>query len=271
MIPFSAAYPACQPKPSIQVLRQKLALLEQGPGFAGHEDALALNISAIDAALAGGLARPAVHEISARCEAHNAAATRFACGLAGILLERSRSTAAIWVAQDLALFEHGTPYAPGLVDAGIAPEWLTTVVAPRRADVLWAMEEALRCRAIGVVIAELGTQPLDHVAARRLSLAAVAGTTLGLILRAKPDETPCACATRWIISSAPAGVSAENEEKFRGIGPPRLCVQLVRNHRGHPGAWLVEWNSVEQRFELATHSLPMGQAAIDRPPHAAVA
>jgi hypothetical protein len=48
-------------------------------------------------------------------------------------------------------------------------------------------------------------------------------------------------------------------------------VHLVRNRRGHPGAWLMEWNSVEQRFELATDSLSMAQSAIDRPPHAAVA
>src|SRR5207237_9359004 len=114
-----------------------------------------------------------------------------------------RGKATIWIAQDLGLFEHGMPYGPGLVEAGIAPERLITVAAPPRIDLLWAMEEALHCRAIGVAIAELGTQPLDQVAARRLSLAAVAGNTVGLILRARPDEAPCACATRWIIGSAP--------------------------------------------------------------------
>jgi len=122
-----------------------------------------------------------------------------------------------------------------------------------------------------VVIGELGMQSLDQAATRRLSLAAAAGNTLGLILRAAPDEAPCACATRWIIGAAPSATFPGNQEKFRGIGPPRLCVHLVRNRRGHPGAWLVEWNSVEQRFELATDPLSVAQSAIDRQAHAVVA
>ncbi len=30
--------------------------------------------------------------------------------------------------------------------------------------------------------------------------------------------------------------------------------RLVRNRRGHLGTWIVEWNSVEQRFVLASES-----------------
>ena len=55
------------------------------------------------------------------------------------------------------------------------------------------------------------------------------------------------------------------------IGPPRFVAHLVRNRRGHLGAWIVEWNSVEQRFELATHSQPVAGAAFDRSHRAAVA
>jgi len=271
MPPLSNAWPSRQSNSALEGLRHKLVLLERPTGLASDQESLTVGLAAVDAALAGGLARAAVHEISALCEVHSAAASRFAWALAGILLGQSRDKAAIWIAQDLWLFENGDLYGPGLVDAGIAPERLITVAAPRRREVLWAMEEALRCRAAGVVIGELGMQSLDQAATRRLSLAAAAGNTLGLILRAAPDEAPCACATRWIIGAAPSATFPGNQEKFRGIGPPRLCVHLVRNRRGHPGAWLVEWNSVEQRFELATDPLSVAQSAIDRQAHAVVA
>ena len=268
------------PPNSLPGLRQKVVLVERSTGFPGKDNLLALGLPPIDAALAGGLARGAMHEISARCEAHTAAASRFALAVAGILLKQSRAVACItqrrdktivWITQDLWLFENGIPYGPGLVDVGIAPEHLIMVAAPRLREALWAMEEALRCRATGVVIGEIGTHALDEVAARRLSLAAGAGNTLGLLLRAAPDDTPCACATRWIIDQAPSAVLMQSEERFRGIGPPRLRVHLLRNRRGHPGAWLVEWNSVEQRFELATDSVRLAQSPFDRSRRAVVA
>jgi protein ImuA len=268
---------------SVTGLRHKLVLLERPSEVVGEDNVVTLDVPAIDAALAGGLARGTVHEISAHCEAHTVAASRFALALVERLKQSCRvrratrgtgssAKAIVWIAQDLCLFENGVPYGPGLVDLGIAPEQLITVAAPRIQDVLWAMEEALRCRATAVVIGEIGPQKLDQVATRRLSLAAAAGGTLGLLLRATLDDaTPCACATRWIIGSAPSAVLSGNGGKFRSIGPPRLCVHLVRNRHGHPGAWLVEWNSVEQRFELATDSVSVAAAAIDRPPHAVVA
>src|SRR5206468_7508100 len=137
----------------------------------------------------------------------------------------------------------------GLDQAGLAPEQLITVATAHCRDTLWAMEEALRCHALGAVIGELRARSIDQVATRRLSLAAAAGNTLGLLLRTARDEQPSAAATRWIIGAAPS--SCQSRER-RGVGPPRLAVQLVRNRRGHLGAWIVEWNSVEQRFELAT-------------------
>jgi hypothetical protein len=176
---------------------------------------------------------------------------------------------AIWIAEDLSLAENGAPYGPGLHEAGIVPEHLITVAAAHGRDVLWAMEEALRCHAVGVVIGELRARDIDQVATRRLSLAAAAGNTFGLILRTAPDDTPSAAATRWIIGAAPS-VPARGGERS-GIGPPRLVAHLVRNRRGHLGAWIVEWNSVEQRFKLATHPEPVAGAASDRPHRAAVA
>jgi len=256
----------------IEQLRRKLNIVEMATGLAGECPAsLALGIPLIDRALGGGLSSGALHEIAAAREPEIAAATGFAL----VLASRSASIASagrsvLWIADDLSLAENGAPYGPGLEGSGNAPEHLVMVAAAHGRDVLWAMEEALRCHAVGTVIGELRARSIDPVATRRLSLAAAAGNTLGLILRTTPDDTPSAAATRWIIGAAPSRLFTAHDD-LHGVGPPRLAVRLVRNRRGHLGAWIVEWNSVEQRFELATHSEPVVGAAFDRSHHAAVA
>ena len=299
-----------RPAALIERLRRTLGAAEASTGLAGEDGALlALGIPSIDGALGGGLSCGTLHEIAAARETETTAATGFALALAlaacrplslrGAARARNDERVVpgrnvVWIAEDLSLAENGVPYGPGLDEAGIAPEQLIRVATARGRDVLWAMEEALRCRAVGVAIGEMRARSIDQVATRRLSLAAAAGDTLGLILRTTPDEEPSTAATRWITSAARAdepdsrrvsparlqhkpaktGVFAlmsSTRSARAAIGPPRLAVRLVRNRRGHLGAWIVEWNSVEQRFELATHSEPVAGAAFDRPHRTAVA
>jgi protein ImuA len=270
-------------------LRRELCAAEAATGLTPDGGAaLGLGISAIDGVLSGGLGCGALHEIAAAHETETAAATGFALALAARQALPSCESAArtgasavstritgrylLWIAEDFSLAENGAPYGPGLDGAGIAPERLITVTAARDRDVLWAMEEALRCRAVGVVIGEMRSRGIDRVMTRRLALAAAAGDTLGLLLRTTPHDEPSAAATRWIIGTAPSFPRAGGgDERCHGLGPPRLTARLVRNRRGHLGAWIVEWNSVEQRFELATHSEPLAGTASDRPHRAAVA
>ncbi len=209
--------PAKEPAVRMEELRRQLAALEAAAaGKCGV--LLALGNPAIDGALGGGLGCGALHEIAAVREADVAAASGFALALAVRRAARrggpignswdARNDARVpstvlWIAEDLLLAENGALYGPGLEAIGIAPERLITVAAVRGRDVLWAMEEALRCRAVG--------------------------------------------------------------------GPPRFLARLLRNRRGPLGTWIVEWNSVEQRFELATHSEPVAGAAFDRAHRTAVA
>jgi protein ImuA len=293
--------PVREPAARIDRLRRQLCALEAATGLAGDGGApLALGNPVIDGALGGGLSAGALHEIAAAREAETAAASGFALALAARRTSlrgappisdlpaigsdaRARNDESavsvltpgrnvLWIAEDLSLAENGAPYGPGLDGIGIAPERLITVAAARERDVLWAMEEALRCRAVGMVIGEMRPRDIDQVATRRLALAAAAGNALGLILRTAPDDGPSAAATRWIIGAAPFSAhSGEGDDRHHGVGPSRLAARLVRNRRGHLGAWIVEWNSVEQRFELATHSEPVARSAFDRPRRTAVA
>jgi protein ImuA len=115
--------------------------------------------------------------------------------------ERIGRGALVWIAEDMALAESGAPYGPGLETFGLAPERLLTVAAAQRCDLLWAMEEALRCRAVSAVIGEVRHGDIDNVALRRLSLAANESGALALLLRASPPRDASTAATRWIVSA----------------------------------------------------------------------
>jgi protein ImuA len=296
--------------PGLEALRQAIRTLE-GFSSEGEGRAVTLGIPAIDAALGGGLACGALHEIAAAHEAEIAVATGFALALAGrgarlpAIASRTPSPqrgegggegapterpepphprslrsldlsplgrgekserlarSVLWLTEDMALAESGAPYGPGLDAAGLAPERLITVTAVREREMLWAMEEALRCSAIAAVIGETRSHRIDAVTTRRLSLAAAGSGAFAVLLRATPGEEHSAAATRWIVGAAPGASS------LHGLGPPRLRVRLVRNRRGHLGSWTLELNSA--CFILATHPQPVAGAAFDRPFRADVA
>jgi protein ImuA len=266
--------------PRIEELRQRLSTAERAVGLAGGCGApVALGIAEIDATLGGGLDVGMLHDVAAARASEVSAVTGFALAVATRFAHAPRRTAqtrtlsarvVLWIVEDLLMHENGAPYGPGLEEAGIAPEELITVAATRPRDVLWAMEEALRCPAVGVVIGETAARGIDQVAMRRLSLAAAASGRLGLLLRMEPDDSYCPAATRWIVGAA-RSFALSTSQRCRGVGPPRWAVRLMRNRRGRPGAWIVEWNSVEQRFELTTDTEPVAHAPFDRAHRAAVA
>lgn len=250
----------------IEELRQRLQALERPPGLEDDPGAVPLGIDTVDRMLGGGLARGALHEIAAAGEAHIPTAAGFAAGVAALSCASSRfpqagrdHKSAVWIAEDMALAESGALHGPGLLDIGLAPERLVTVAAGHRRDLLWAMEEALRCRSVGVVIGELRGGALDTVAVRRLSLAAAESGALAVLLRAAPEGDASTAATRWIVSAAP---SAPNPY---GLGIPCLTAQLTRNRRGPVGTWIIEWSENDARFSLAAHAQPVAQPVPHRP------
>jgi len=230
----------------IAQLRQSLRALERPAGIDSDPGCQPLGIATVDAALGGGLSRGALHEISAAGEAHLAAATGFALAVSS----RAARKSTVWIAEDMALTESGAPYGPGLETFGLSPQRLLTVAATRTRDLLWAMEEALRCRAVAAVIGELRHGEIDMVAVRRLSLAAAGSGALALLLRASPPNDASTAATRWIVSAAP-------NDSF--------AVELTRNRRGPLGSWTLQWSDDDERFVLAAHAQPVAAPTADRP------
>ena len=241
-------------------LRRAMAL--EFPQITADKSALAFGIPSLDAALGGGLATGALHEIAAAREAEIPAATGFAL----ILAARNRGPV-VWIAEDMALAENGAPYGAGLEDLGLAPERLIAVRAAKSRDVLWAMEEALAGAGgpgPGAVIGEIRTG-IDFLATRRLSFAAGRGRALALLLRSTPANEPSAAATRFLVGAAPSRPSSGAIPMACGPGPPRFCVRLTRNRRGPLGAWMLEFDRVEQRCNAPADREPVAETALDRP------
>lgn len=214
---------------------------------------LALGVTGIDAALGGGLACAALHELSAT-PLHLGAAAGFALALSA-LSEKGKQV--LWIATDFGMLETGALYGPGLDLIGLDTARLLVARVAKPVDALFAMEEALKCRALSTVVAELN-HDVDLTATRRLTLAARQGGALGLLLRHKPSRMPSAAHTRWQVSGA-----RSVPDEFGGLGRTAFTLSLVRNRRGPCGTWTLAWNHHERVF--AALSLGVAAAASDRP------
>jgi protein ImuA len=171
----------------------------------------------------------------------------------------------LWIATDYAMAEGGGPYGPGLDLFGLKSRHLLLLRVACATDVLWAMEEALRCRALAGVIAELTGDGADAdlTATRRLVLAAREGTGgqgsgLGLLLRQRASPAPSAAATRWQIAAAPS-----QPDRFGGLGRASFELDLRKNRRGPSGRWIITWDHHEHAFHPAV-SVGVAETAADR-------
>ena len=197
---------------------------------------LPLGVPEIDRALpGGGLRLGSIHEV-----AGDEAATGFCAALLARAAKAGASGGArgeapggvpggaregslLWLARGDDL------YAPGLVRYGIGAGQLLVVSGlHRQDDMLWAMEEALHCRAVRGVVAETGG--IGLAAGRRLMLAAEGTGVLGLVLsrsgarrRRGGAEVPVAV-SRWRVTGA-------REARWR--------VEMLHCRGGRPAEWTV--------------------------------
>jgi len=230
-----------------------------GAAFPEDEPPLDLGVGAIDAALGGGLARGTLHEVFPVAPIQIGAATGFALALAQQAAAHHGRKQALWIQQDFVATEAGIPHGLGIDLWGFRLGHLLVLRVSRSREALWAMEEALKCRALAAVIAE----PADHdtgfdlTATRRLAHAARRGGGIGLLLRQRPQALPSIAMTRWVVASTP-GIT----DPLGGMGRPTFELSLVRNRRGPCGRWIIEWNRDERLFVPAT--LPGDLAAAAR-------
>ena len=229
---------------------------------------------ALDRLLRGGLARGALTEVVAAAPGDAGTACGFALALAARFAAGTRGTI-VWIVEDGARQESGLPYAPGLAAHGLDPDRLVLVRTKTGADTLWAMEEALKCRGLAAVVADLWrTKTYDLVASRRLVLAGQKNATPGILVPAGAAGTAEALSSaarlRFEVAAAPAQPVASAGGRLPLPGRAAFAVRLARIRAGPDGPfdgfdwetfWPLVWDHEEALF---CDALPLPPPALPR-------
>jgi len=170
----------------------------------------------------------AVHEFLPAGAFDIAATSGFLAGLIGSLIKSTGTV--LWISTSRRLFP------PALQTFGIQPDRVIFVDIQKQKDVMWAMEEALKCGALAAVVGELTN--IDFTSSRRLQLAVEQSQVTGFVLRPPIRHlNTTACVTRWKITSMPG----EPIDNLPGVGYPQWKVELLRVRNGKPGTWEISW------------------------------
>ncbi len=160
-------------------------------------------------------------------------------GATGFLLSQlPRGKPLLWVQERMAMLEAGRIYPPGLgAYSGLTPE-LIHVDARDARTALWAMEEGLRCSALGAVIGEIWGDPqaLDFTATRRLAVAAERHGVAAYLIRLGGHANLSGARMRWRVASAP---SAPHPLDPKAPGSPAWEADLFRARGFAPATWIV--------------------------------
>lgn len=186
----------------------------------------------------------AIHEFSCRCREDVTASCGFIAGILSSLMRHDGVS--LWISS------YRTIFPPALKAFDVDPGKFIFIDVRREKDVLWAMEEALKCDSLKTVVGEM--HDLSFTDSRKLQLAVEQSRVTGFILRHnqyKPNIT--ACVTRWKITHLPSASLSD----MPGVGLPRWNVELLKVRNGKPGAWQLEWAA--GKFHHASNSTPAMQ------------
>jgi protein ImuA len=135
----------------------------------------------------------------------------------------------------------GMPYGPGLAHFGLDPNAMVLVRPANMGELLWAAEEAIACRAVAGVVADIaGHQKLlDFTASRRLSMRAASAGSSMFLLRYGTQRQSSAAQLRWHLLPTRRGRKQYDD---RAPGPARWQVRLERGSllRQH-AEWVLGW------------------------------
>lgn len=219
---------------------QKEILLLQGfkPEPAGSTGSVGLG--PVETVFPNGVfPKAAIHEFIMTLPEHAAASVGFIAGLLNALMQKGG--ACLWISTTRTLFP------PSLKAFGVDPERIIFIDLFHEKEVLWVMEEALKCETLAAVIAEI--RDINLTASRRLQLAVERSGITGMILRNDAHKlSTTSCVARWQIKS----IASEPEAGMPGVGFPRWNVELLKVRNGNPGKWEVEWS--DGQFNIITES-----------------
>lgn len=171
-------------------------------------------------------------EVFASGREASGAAAALALALDGLGASEARDV--LWVQDRASLRLTGRPYRPGLPEA--LRSRLIHVLVDKCEDVLFALEEGLRCRDLACVIGEIAGNPkaLDFTASRRLSLAAEKYGVPLYLVRLDAAHDLSSARMRWEVRAAPSPRPRWNAD---APGIPTWRAELFRARAHPPGQW----------------------------------
>jgi protein ImuA len=176
----------------------------------------------------------AVHEFFCTNSEDNSASCGFISGIVSSLMSTGAPT--VWISNT------ENTFPPALKQFGIDPGKIIFISSKKPKEVLWAIEEALKCDCVAAVIGEINE--ISFTESRRLQLAVEGSKATGFLVRQNPRNLSTACVTRWRIKSLPT----EKKSILPGIAFPRWNVELLKVRNGKPGSWQMEWRG--EKFHL---------------------
>lgn len=169
-----------------------------------------------------------IHEFRSNAMESAAATSGFMAGLLSSLM--GQAGLCLWISARRNLFP------PALILFGIEPERIIFIDVRKETDVLWAMEEALKCEALSAVVGELSE--ISFAQSRRLQLAVEHSHVTGFMHCYNPNKiNNTTCVTRWKITP----LASAPEEGMPGVGYPNWQVELLKIRNGKPGTWQLQW------------------------------
>lgn len=175
-----------------------------------------------------------IHEFIAVKKEDQSATLGFVSGLIASMASKGMVT--LWITPSPQVFP------PALVQYGLNPEQIIFINIHKQRDILWVMEEALKCDALFAVVSEISN--LNFKESRRLQLAVEKSNVTGFIIRtsAYPAQVTATIA-RWNIKA----LSSYSMDGLPGFGYPVWNVSLLKVRNGKPGTWEIEWNNTHFR------------------------
>jgi len=170
----------------------------------------------------------AIHEFISEGAEYTAATDGFIACLVSTLM--ANNGACVWISSSRTVFP------PALKAFSIEPDKIIFIEIKNEKDILWVIEEALKCDGLAAVVGEM--QEISFTTSRRFQLAVEQSRVTGFIIcNHARNLTNNACVSRWKISP----LSSNPEDNLPGIGFPRWNIELLKIRNGKPGVWQMEW------------------------------
>ena len=155
----------------------------------------------------------------------------------------------LWVQDRMVALETGAPFGQSFARFGGDADRLVLACARGASDLLWAMEEGLRCASLSAIIGEVWGDPrsLDFTATKRLAMRAERQGVHVFLIRVQGNANLSAARRRWRVRSLPSRPDPHDD---RAPGSPRWHAELFRARDTRPGTWEARYDRAAHRVDL---------------------